>query len=104
MNGSTTEAELARFQQIRFRNLGWRGWIGVIVGTAFALAAAAALVILSLGLAIVLIPVVAVAAIYGRWRLRKAMADADAARTRPGAEQTIEIEYAVVDDDRDRRP
>ena len=101
MKGSTTEAALARFQQIRFGNLSWRGWIGLVVGTALALAAAVALIVLSLGLALVLIPIVAIAALFGRWRLRKMMAEAEAAR--PGAGRIIEIEYAVVDDDRDRR-
>jgi membrane protein implicated in regulation of membrane protease activity len=103
INGSTTEAELARIRQFQVGNLGWRGWIGLIVGAAFAIAAAAALIILSLGLALVLIPIVGVAALFARWRLRKMMAEAEKAGSRPGAGQTIEIEYAVVDEDRDRR-
>ena len=93
---------MARIRQVYVGNLGWRGWIGLIVGAAFALAAAAALIVLSLGLALVLIPIVGVAALFARWRLRKMMAEAETAR--PGAGRTIEIEYAVVDDDRDRRP
>lgn len=94
---------MAQFRQFQIGNLGWRGWIGLIVGGAVALAAAAALVILSLGLALFLIPVVAIAAFYGRWRLGKAMADFNAQQTRPGAGKTIEIDYAVVDDDK-RQP
>jgi hypothetical protein len=84
-------------------NLGWRGWLGLIVGGALALAAAAALIILSLGLALVLVPIVAAAALYGRWRLRKMMAAREAEGARPGAGKTIEIEYDVVGRDGDSR-
>jgi hypothetical protein len=87
-----------------FANLGWRSWLGLIVGGALALAAAAALIILSLGLALVLIPVVAVAALYGRWRLKKMMAAAaEAEGARPGAGKTIEIEYDVVGEEEGSR-
>ena len=91
-----------RVRTFRVGNLGWRGWVGLIVGAAFALAAAAALIILSLGLALILIPVVAIAALIGRWRLRKMMADVQTEAARPGAGRTIEIDYRVVGDE-DRR-
>ncbi len=95
---------MAQFRQFQIGNLGWRGWLGLIVGGALALAAAAALIVLSLGLALVLIPIVAVAALYGRWRLRKVMADINAEQARPGTGKTIEIEYEVVNDpDRGQR-
>jgi membrane protein implicated in regulation of membrane protease activity len=87
-----------------FTRLGWRGWVGIIVGGAIAFAAAIALVILSLGLALVLIPVVAAAALWGRWRLRQMTAAATKQAAQPGAGKTIEIEYSVVGEDGDRRP
>ena len=90
------------FRQVRFDNLGWRGWVGVIVAGAVGLAAAIALIVLSLGLALVLVPLVAVGALYGRWRLRKVMAEAQAQQARTGDGKTIEIEYHVVDGDKRR--
>lgn len=92
-----------RVRTFRIGNLGWRGWVGLVVGAAFALAAAVALVILSLGLALVLVPVVAIAALVGRWRLRKMMADVAAEAARPGTGRTIEIDYRVVDGEEGRR-
>jgi hypothetical protein len=94
---------MAQFRQFQIGNLGWRGWVGLIVGGALALAAAVALVILSLGLALILIPIVAIAALYGRWKLGKVVADINANAARPGAGKTIEIEYDVVGD-REREP
>lgn len=89
--------------RMQFQNLGWRGWLGLIVFGAVGLAAAVALIVLSLGLAIVLVPVVAIAVVIGRWRLRKMMADVEKQRAgQPGAGRTIEIDYTVVDGD-DRR-
>lgn len=87
--------------RLQYGDLGWRGKIGLVIGIAFGLAAAVALVVLSLGLALVLIPVVAVGLLIGRWRLRRMMAEAH--RERPGAGRTIEIDYRVVDEDRDQR-
>jgi hypothetical protein len=88
--------------RLNFGTLGWRGRVGLVLATAIGLAAATALVILSLGLAIVLIPVVAVAVVVGRWRLSGMMDEA--ARTRPEAGRTIEIDYTVIDGkDRERR-
>jgi membrane protein implicated in regulation of membrane protease activity len=80
---------------LTFADLRWRGRIGLVVATAVGLAAAIALVVLSLGLALVLLPVVAVALVVGRWRLRKIMDEA--ARERPDAGRTIEIDYRVID-------
>jgi hypothetical protein len=103
MGSNRLETTALRVTYANFTNLGWRGWVGLIVGGALAIAAAVALVILSLGLALVLIPVVAVAALWGRWQLRKMMAEAEAQTAKPGAGRTIEIDYQVVDDPRDRR-
>ena len=87
---------------MKLANIGWRGRIGLVVATAVGLAAAIALIVLSLGLALVLLPVVAVAFVIGRWRLRKMMDEA--ARQRPDAGRTIEIDYTVINGkDRDRR-
>lgn len=100
--GLNERTKPVRVTYANFTNLGWRGWVGLIVGGALAIAAAVALVILSLGLALVLIPVVAIAAVWGRWRLRKMMADVEAKTARSGTGSTIEIEYEVVDDPRGR--
>ena len=86
-----------------FSSLGWRGWVGLILGGAIVLAGAIALMVLAFGLALGLIPVVAVGALLARWRLRKAMAEAQAEAERPGTGKTIEIEYSVVDDPAERR-
>jgi hypothetical protein len=91
-----------RYQQIEFRQVGWRGTLGMILAVALGLGIVAALVVLSLGLAIVLLPVVAVLALIGWLRWRKIIAAArDAGRG--GRVRIIETDYEVVDGDRDRR-
>ena len=87
--------------RIQFDKLGWRGRIGLVAVIALGLAAAIALVVVSLGVAIILLPVVAVALVIGRWRLNRMMAEAT--RERPTEGRTIEIDYTVIDRDRNAR-
>ncbi len=96
---------MAYYRSFQFSRLGWRGQIGLVLAVALGLAAAAALVILSLGLALILLPIAAIALFIGRWRLRKALNEAqkhweEQQQNRSGY---IETEYAVVDDEDDRR-
>ena len=93
------------YRSFQFSRLGWRGQLGLVLAVALGLAAAAALVVVSIGLALVLLPVVAIALVIGRWRLNKLMNEA---RKRHAEQQQkrngyIETEYAVVDDEGDRR-
>jgi membrane protein implicated in regulation of membrane protease activity len=92
-----------RYQQIEFRQVGWRGTLGLILAAALGLGIVAALVVLSLGLAIVLLTVVAVLALIGWFRWRKIIAAAREEAARGGRVRIIETDYEVVDDDRDGR-
>ena len=91
-----------RYQQIEFRQVGWRGTLGMILAAALGLGIVAALVVLSLGLAIVLLPVVGILALIGWFRWRKIIAAAREQGRRDSKVRIIETEYEVVDDDHDR--
>jgi len=89
-----------QYQQIEFRQIGWRGKLGLILALALGLGIVAALAIVSLGIAILLLPIVAVAALVGwfRWKRIVSAARRDAEeRRREQGEHVIETDYEVID-------
>lgn len=91
-----------RYQQIEFRQVGWRGTLGLILATALGLAIVATVIVLSLGIAILLLPVVAVVALIGWFRWRKIVAAARDGAARGPDGRIIEAEYEIIDGDRKR--
>lgn len=79
----------------------WQARIGAVIGVALALGLAVALIILSFTLAVILLPVVAVLLAIGWWRWRKIeKAMREQAGSGPGSrnDDSIEIEYEIVND------
>lgn len=86
-----------QFQQIEFRQIGWRGTLGLILALALGLGIVVALAIVSLGVAILLLPVVAIAALVGWFRWKRIVAAARKEAAQQPGEQIIEIDYEVID-------
>lgn len=92
-----------QYQRMEFRNVGWRGKLGLVLALALGLGIVAALVVLSLGIAIILLPVAAVASLIGWFRWKKVVAAVrEDAAGRPG-DRVIEIDYQVLDNGRGGR-
>lgn len=86
-----------QYQQIEFRQIGWRGTLGLILALALGLGIVVALAIVSLGVAILLLPVVAVVAFISWFRWKRIVAAARKQAAQQRGEQIIEIDYEVVD-------
>jgi len=90
-----------QYQQVEFRNVGWRGTLSLVLGLALGLGLVAALLVLSVGAAIVLLPVIGIASLIGWFRWKRVVAAA--VRPDDGPGRTIEIDYRVIDGEDRRR-